>query len=160
MKAWLHAGMEIGAHTRNHANLCECDDATAREEIAGSKRDLEALLGIEVRSFAYPYGEHRDEHVEMVRQAGFATGTTIVRSRARPDDDLMRLPRISLHLQDKLPVVLAQVTTDYEDWRMSRPDRRNHPDSRWARSMARPRVSETTAPATGTASIGADLSAS
>lgn len=118
MRSWLEAGMEIGAHTRNHVNLCATDEVAAREEIAGCKQDLEQLLGIEVRSFCYPYGEHRAEHADMVRQAGYATATAIVSSRTRAGDDLMRLPRISVHLYDKLPSFLARVTTDYEDWRM------------------------------------------
>ncbi|WP_240788692.1 polysaccharide deacetylase family protein [Ramlibacter henchirensis] len=122
LRAWLAAGMEIGAHTRNHVNLCRCDDSTARDEIAGCKNDLERLLGTEVRSFAYPYGEHRADHAEMVRQAGYTSGTAIVSSRARAGDDLMRLPRISVHLYDRLPSFVARVTTNYEDWRMRRWD--------------------------------------
>lgn len=124
LRAWLDAGMEIGAHTRNHADLAKCTDAVAQDEIAGSKHELEDLMGIEVRSFCYPYGEHRPEHAEMVREAGFATGTTIVSTRARVGDDLMRLPRISVHLYDSLPRVVAQVTTGYEDWRQARLRRR------------------------------------
>lgn len=136
MRAWMAAGMEIGSHTRNHVNLCECDPDTAREEIAGSKRELEQALGIEVRSFCYPYGEHRAEHAQMVRDAGYAMGTTIVSSRARADDDLALLPRISVHLHDRLPRLLAQVTTDYEDWRMRRPKNRSQPTSRWYQPAA------------------------
>ncbi len=131
LRAWAAAGMDVGAHTRRHVNLCECSDATAFEEIAGSKRDLERLLQQEVRSFCYPYGEHRLEHARMVRAAGYATATTVITSRVRPEDDLVRLPRISIHLEDSLPLVLAQVTTDYEDWRMARPGRRSFQHSRW-----------------------------
>lgn len=132
LRVWLDEGMEIGAHTRNHVNLCECDAATAQDEIEGSKHDLEQALGVAVRAFCYPYGEHRAEHAEMVRRAGYAHGTTIVSSRARPgEDDPMRLPRISVHLYDRLPLQLAQVTTDFEDWRMGRPNRRTQPNSRW-----------------------------
>jgi peptidoglycan/xylan/chitin deacetylase (PgdA/CDA1 family) len=123
MKSWLDAGMELGAHTRNHLDLTTCSDEVARQEIAGSKQDLEQALGIEVRSFSYPYGEHRPEHVEMARQAGFATATTIVSTRARQGDDPLRLPRISIHLEDSLPRVVAQVTTGYEDWRQRRQQR-------------------------------------
>jgi peptidoglycan/xylan/chitin deacetylase (PgdA/CDA1 family) len=118
LRSWLDGGMEIGAHTRTHANLCRCDDATAREEITACKHDLESLLQAEVRSFCYPYGEHRADHADLARQAGYATATSIVSSRARPGDDLMRLPRISVHLHDRLPSFVARVTTDYEDWRM------------------------------------------
>jgi peptidoglycan/xylan/chitin deacetylase (PgdA/CDA1 family) len=163
MKAWMDGGMEIGAHTRSHINLCHCDDATAREEIFASKNDLEQLLGVEIRSFCYPYGEHRPEHADMVRQAGFATATTIVSSRARAEDDLMRLPRISVHLHDMLPSFIAQVTTDYEDWRMSRPRRRGLPNSRWsqgasgvpAKVRARNSAQPDTAQATGRSAAAA-----
>jgi peptidoglycan/xylan/chitin deacetylase (PgdA/CDA1 family) len=123
LKAWLDAGMEIGAHTRTHVDLTTCTDEVAREEIVGSKRDLEQALGIEVRSFSYPYGEHRAEHAEMARQAGFANATTIVKRRARLEDDPLRTPRISIHLEDSLPRVVAQVTTGYEDWRYQRSQR-------------------------------------
>jgi peptidoglycan/xylan/chitin deacetylase (PgdA/CDA1 family) len=124
MRSWLDAGMELGVHTRNHVDLCTCTESVAREEITGCKRDLEDALGIEVRSFCYPYGEHRPEHAEMARQAGYATATTIVSTRARQGDDLLRLPRISIHLEDSLPRVVAQVTTGYEDWRQERLRRR------------------------------------
>ena len=124
LRAWHAAGMELGAHTRNHVDLTKCSDAAAREEVAGSKRDLDDLLGIEVRSFSYPNGEHRAEHADMVRQAGYATATTIVSTRARQGDDPLRLPRISVHLYDRLPRVVAQVTTGYEDWRQARNRRR------------------------------------
>lgn len=120
LRGWCDAGMELGAHTRSHVALTACSDAVARQEIVGSKDDLEQALGVEVRSFSYPYGEHGPEHVEMARQAGFATATTIVSTRARACDDLLRLPRISIHLQDSLPRILAQVTTGYEDWRQRR----------------------------------------
>lgn len=136
LREWLAAGMDIGAHTRNHVNLCECDEDTAREEIAGSKRELEQALGVAVRSFSYPYGAHRAEHAQMVREAGYLTATTIVSSRARAEDDPSRLPRISVHLHDRLPGFLAQVTTDYEDWRMGRPKNRSRPTSRWYQPAA------------------------
>ena len=112
LRSWLDAGMELGAHTRTHVDVTTCSDATARDEIIGSKRDLEDALGIEVRTFCYPYGAHRAEHADIVRQAGFQTATTIVSTRVRPGDDPMRLPRISIHLQDSLPRMMAQVTTD------------------------------------------------
>lgn len=127
MRAWAEAGMEVGAHTRTHIDLTTCSDAVAREEIAGSKQDLEQALGLPVRSFSYPYGEHLPEHVEMVRQAGFETAVTIVKRRQRQEDDLLRLPRISIHLQDWLARVVAQTTTAYEDRRYERQRRRKQP---------------------------------
>ncbi len=114
LKSWVAGGMEIGAHTRNHVNLCECDDATARGEIAGCKQDLEQALGVEVQSFCYPYGEHRAEHAEMARLAGYRTATTTLTARARLKDDRMRLPRISVRLGTSL--VGAVLQTNWERW--------------------------------------------
>lgn len=125
LRSWLDAGMEVGAHTRNHVDLRTCDEATAREEIAGSKRDLEQALGIQVTSFCYPYGGYRAEHAEMVRQAGYASATTIDSARTRENDDLMLLPRITVYLDGSLVRVVAQVTTSFEDWRMARARRRS-----------------------------------
>jgi peptidoglycan/xylan/chitin deacetylase (PgdA/CDA1 family) len=125
LQAWLGAGMEIGAHTRNHVDLTACDEATAREEIAGSRRDLENALSTTVTSFCYPYGRHRAEHAEMVRQAGYRTATTIESARTHEGDDLMRLPRITVYFAGSLVRVIAQVTTGFEDWRMARARRRS-----------------------------------
>jgi peptidoglycan/xylan/chitin deacetylase (PgdA/CDA1 family) len=135
LRAWMHAGMDIGAHTQHHVKLTDCDDETAQREIRGAKDDLEKMLDREVRSFCYPYGEHRVEHARMARAAGYKWATTIVSSRARGDDDALRLPRISIHLNDSLPLTVLQVTTDYEDWRMGRPGRRKLPTSRWSQGM-------------------------
>src|SRR6185312_1226778 len=57
LHAWRAGGMEVGAHTRNHVRLTQCDDAQLHDEIAGGKAELENLLGVEVPQFCYPFGE-------------------------------------------------------------------------------------------------------
>ena len=37
LHAWRAGGMEVGAHTRNHVHLTQCDDARLHDEIAGGK---------------------------------------------------------------------------------------------------------------------------
>ncbi|MDB5947265.1 MAG: polysaccharide deacetylase family protein [Ramlibacter sp.] len=115
LKAWHAGGQEVGAHTRSHVDLLTADDATARDEIAGCKRELEQRLGAEVRHFCYPYGSHRAEHVEMVRRAGYATATTTVRSRTRGADGLFELPRVPVLRSTSLPVLWLKVASGYED---------------------------------------------
>jgi peptidoglycan/xylan/chitin deacetylase (PgdA/CDA1 family) len=117
LKAWLAGGQEVGAHTRSHADLLRADDASAREEIAGCKRDLEQSLGTPVRHFCYPYGFHRPEHAAMVREAGYFTATTTQRGRVRNADDLFELPRVPVLRTTSLPLLWLKLATGYEDRR-------------------------------------------
>jgi len=65
------AGVTLGSHTRGHPRLPEVPAARVREEIAGSKADLEDLLGQEVGYFAYPFGLFDDNARAAVEQAGY-----------------------------------------------------------------------------------------
>jgi peptidoglycan/xylan/chitin deacetylase (PgdA/CDA1 family) len=56
IRQWSERGIVFGAHTRTHPDLTSLSEADVRQEMAGSKADLEALLGRAVNSFAYPYG--------------------------------------------------------------------------------------------------------
>lgn len=117
LRDWLDAGMEVGAHTCNHADLLQCEPAQARDEITRCKGELEQALGIAVRSFCFPYGRLRPEHVEMARAAGYAMATSSVSQRAAADADMLCLPRISVWLSTPLPLLLAKVATGWEEWR-------------------------------------------
>ena len=76
--ALLAAGdlVEVGAHTRTHPSLPQLDDAAARGEIAGSRQELELVLGRPVTTFAYPAGRFSPRDVEIVRAAGFRAAVT------------------------------------------------------------------------------------
>jgi peptidoglycan/xylan/chitin deacetylase (PgdA/CDA1 family) len=100
LRAWEAAGMEIGAHTRTHPVLTDCDCATAQAEICGSKADLEAALGHPIVSFSYPHGLFSRAHVEAVRAAGFEFAVTTRMAKARDDDDFLKLPRLSVLADD------------------------------------------------------------
>lgn len=95
-------GIEIGAHTRRHRPLDELDDGEAAAEIGGSREDLEALLGEQVRTFAYPYGRLGERSAELVAEAGFAGACTVVPRRAQIDDEPLLIPRIEVRAEDSL----------------------------------------------------------
>ncbi|MFM2066588.1 MAG: hypothetical protein RLZZ584_1497 [Pseudomonadota bacterium] len=115
LRAWLGAGMEVGSHTRDHVDLLQQDEATARQQIAQSRHDLEQALGVPVRHFCYPYGRHRAEHADWVREAGYASATTVGRGRATPADDRFRLPRVLVARATHPGYFLLKLTTAYED---------------------------------------------
>ena len=99
VRALRQAGMLIGAHTRTHPILTRCADADAAAEIAGSKHDLEALLGEPVTLFAYPNGKPQADydrrHAEMVRRAGFVAALSTAPGASSCRSDLYQLPRFT-----------------------------------------------------------------
>jgi len=76
IRALSQAGVEIGAHTRNHVDLGQIDDEQVLfDEVVAATRELEKLIERPVRYFAFPFGkrEHLNSRVfEMAREHGFA----------------------------------------------------------------------------------------
>lgn len=116
-RAWLAGGMDVGSHTRTHADLNELDLAQAREQIADSKRELENTLSCEVRHFCYPYGRFGVEHSRMALEAGYVTATTTRRGRVHAGDDLMTLRRVLVAQATHLLHFTLKIATTYEDRR-------------------------------------------
>lgn len=116
-RAWLAGGMDIGSHTRTHADLNQASADQARDEIAGSKRELENTLGCEVRHFCYPYGRFGAEHSRMAREAGYVTATTTRRGRMHAGDDPMTLRRVLVAQATHLLHFALKIGTTYEDRR-------------------------------------------
>lgn len=117
LRRWHAGGMEIGAHTRTHPRLTRCNDLELRDEIAGSKADLEDCVGAEVTQFCYPYGDVDARVADFARAAGYAAATTTRRGRARPGMDLWQLPRAQVARHHWLPQFALRTLTGYEDRR-------------------------------------------
>lgn len=115
--AWLSNGMEIGSHTRTHADLSQVTAIQAREEIYESKRDLENRFGCDVRHFCYPYGRFAADHIHMASDAGYVTATTTRRGRAINGKDLMTLRRVLVARATHLLQFSVKILTQYEDRR-------------------------------------------
>ncbi|WP_225737308.1 polysaccharide deacetylase family protein [Dyella acidiphila] len=117
LRAWHAGGMEIGAHTRSHPRLTQCNDAQLRDEIAGSKADLEDHLGAPVTQFCYPYGDMNDRVAKATYAAGYDAATTTHRGRAAAGMDLWRLPRVQIARHHALPQFALRAFTNYENRR-------------------------------------------
>lgn len=96
------SGIEIGAHTRTHARLPEMDMMRIEEEVTGSKKDLEDMLGLPITSFAYPYGLFNEKCVETVKKAGFTVACTSRTGWFGSDPDLLRVRRVAIFSHDRL----------------------------------------------------------
>jgi peptidoglycan/xylan/chitin deacetylase (PgdA/CDA1 family) len=80
----------------------ELADDRVEPEIAGSKVDLEGLLGAPPATFAYPFGRFDERAVAAAKQAGFVGACTVEPRRARLDDDPHLVPRIEARSGDSL----------------------------------------------------------
>ena len=95
-----HPLITIGAHTRTHPHLARIDTARQRDELSGSRADLEALLGRAVSIVAYPHGSNNAVTVGAARAAGFQAGFTTVPRVVPHRLDPFRIPRINVEDQD------------------------------------------------------------
>ncbi len=80
------AGVTVGSHTRSHALLANETPEVLREEVEGSRRELEQRLGVPIRHFAYPDGRFNASAIQAVADAGYRTAYTICahRDQAHP----------------------------------------------------------------------------
>jgi peptidoglycan/xylan/chitin deacetylase (PgdA/CDA1 family) len=88
------AGIEIGSHSRYHRDLSACKEDELHDEIAGSKSDLEAVLGRPVRTFCYPYGRLTARAAREARAAGYLAAVSIHRHPGARPGDPWALPRM------------------------------------------------------------------
>ena len=91
----IAAGMEIGAHTRTHADLRRLGPAAIEAEVAGCRADLETALGTAVDSFAYPFGYLSPAAVAAAQQTFHTACTTVLRRAGI--DPAHELPRVDMY---------------------------------------------------------------
>jgi peptidoglycan/xylan/chitin deacetylase (PgdA/CDA1 family) len=91
--------VEVQAHTRTHPWLPQVDEERAREEIEGSRADLEAR-GYAVTSFCYPGGLFGPRDVQLVRDAGYAAAMTTAHGVNDGTGDPFTLRRTLIYWED------------------------------------------------------------
>jgi peptidoglycan/xylan/chitin deacetylase (PgdA/CDA1 family) len=90
-------GWELGSHGVEHAPLSGADADLARSEVVDSRRRLEEALGVEVSTYAWPYGAKpsraTDRLIADTYDAACAAGPAAVRSSSDP----YALPRVDVY---------------------------------------------------------------
>ena len=69
-------GHEIGSHTRTHPILTGLVTDALDEELQRSRRELERITGIPVRSLAYPNGDYNGIVIDSARRCGYRYAVT------------------------------------------------------------------------------------
>jgi peptidoglycan/xylan/chitin deacetylase (PgdA/CDA1 family) len=90
------AVVTLGSHACSHRPLSKVDAATRRRELDESRRILQARLGREVRTLAYPDGGHDDATVNDTRAAGYELAFTTIRGNVHAGDAPLRLRRVNI----------------------------------------------------------------
>ena len=92
LKHMVANGVTAGSHTKSHKLLVNESYATILEELKGSRAELEARLGGEVRHFAFPDGRFNADALNGVAAAGYryAYTTCMHRDHKYP---LLTIPR-------------------------------------------------------------------
>lgn len=118
-------GLELAAHTRTHASLPTLTRpgvvdgaARLREEVSGSRAEIEQLVGHPVEVFAYPFGHHDERVRDAVREAGFTAAYTFLNGRVEGAEDPLRLPRFTMgrhHDRVRLAYHLARPPGSWPD---------------------------------------------
>lgn len=92
-------GIEIGGHTFSHPILSCLSPNQARDEIMRGKTELEAIIDNPLRLFAYPNGrpdmDYSQEHVALVKQAGFEAAVSTSWGVSSPRTDFFQMPRFT-----------------------------------------------------------------
>ena len=76
---------ELGSHSMTHANFLLLDQAAAQQELMDSKRALAQRFGVEVNSFAWPFGLYRADQVQQAAQSGYVSAVTTAEGIESPE---------------------------------------------------------------------------
>jgi peptidoglycan/xylan/chitin deacetylase (PgdA/CDA1 family) len=88
--------LEVGAHTMTHPVLAALPPLEQRQEIQESKARLEAMLGQEVVSFAYPHGSSTPAAVASLGEAGFVCACSSHPDAVFRPANRFQLPRVGV----------------------------------------------------------------
>lgn len=100
------AGLEIGSHSATHQKLAEVGPDRLSAEIAGSRAGLGALIGAQIRGFAYPYGSMNASVRAAVRAAGYDYACAV--ETAIADIGILALPRVYVGERDTAARMVAK----------------------------------------------------
>ena len=110
------AGHTIGSHTRTHTFLVNEPLSVMRDELRGSKQEIESRLGMRVEHLAYPNGDFDPIVAAAAREAGYRYAYTVCSCRDDTAPELtiprhMMWERSGVGLADRFSPMLFECET-------------------------------------------------
>jgi peptidoglycan/xylan/chitin deacetylase (PgdA/CDA1 family) len=89
--------IRFGSHGRTHKRLTDqCQNSVIEDEVIGSRRRIQSLIGQPVNIFCYPNGDVSPRSIAAVRSA-YAAGVTGMRGWNSPRTERHVMHRMSIH---------------------------------------------------------------
>lgn len=86
--------VEIGSHTLDHVYLKSLPISVQKKQIFESKKKLEEQFNIKIETFAYPYGAFTEDTIDLVKQASYSAGVSVIPGAIQSGDNLFFLKRL------------------------------------------------------------------
>ncbi|MCC7352720.1 MAG: polysaccharide deacetylase family protein [Anaerolineae bacterium] len=96
IKEMYQAGMEFGAHSRNHPDLRDKPVDYLVWQSLGPSETIAYNLGEQPRFYSYPSGQYDKKAVEVIRSAGYWAGLTVHQGMTHSSQRLYELQRIRI----------------------------------------------------------------
>ncbi len=109
-------GIEFGAHSVTHPFLTKLPLAKAKAEIAESKLAIENVLGKEVTSFCYPFGDFNEPVKKMVQEYAYLGACTISPGKNTLRTDPFALMTTEISAKDTLFDFEKKLAGAYDFW--------------------------------------------
>jgi len=105
----VRRGFSFGSHGRTHRDLTRLDAAALREELAGSREEIEGRLGAPVRSLSYPFGRLNAGVRSEAERAGYRAAFSLYPPRGSAPGDRFALRREGVYVIDTAASVKAKL---------------------------------------------------
>jgi peptidoglycan/xylan/chitin deacetylase (PgdA/CDA1 family) len=109
LRALSDLGFEIGSHGKMHLYLPLLKADALYTEIKDSKISLENLLGEEVTSFCYPYGQYTNKIIDCVKKAGYKYALAAPRLFFKKQDTNFTITKQSIYATDSLAMTIKKI---------------------------------------------------
>jgi peptidoglycan/xylan/chitin deacetylase (PgdA/CDA1 family) len=104
-------GFQCGLHTATHPRLPTLDPARRGAELTDSRHRAEDELSRPMVHLAYPYGAYNASVRESVAEAGYSTAATTRPGLYGHTDDILAVPRITVHGGEPFASFLLRLRT-------------------------------------------------
>ncbi len=113
VKALSASGWSIQSHGNTHVKMTSIDHNALLDEVTKSKNLIEQNLGIQVDSFAFPYGIYNNAVIKQLKATGYQFAYSVHSGKLSSSSNRFHLPRIEINNMDTMESFITKVRTGH-----------------------------------------------